>query len=452
MVGTYATAGGGYDSFTGPTLHLRPEELDRLDASQLDPLTEGASGLEPYRRMESSIQGTLAAFGSSSRPQSQALTYSAATDRTTSANPLQPASSVGGNAMTSPVIAPRPQPIMNFTPPSSNNQEGKDTGPTFGTRFEYAETAATTTTTAGGGERFYRENIRKLQADLDEMITHHKRVVSHWEEMERGLQSEISAARKELERERDGRESEKTRYSRLIRDLRSRIRELEDQLETQRSRRSARSVSFALSDEEEGGDDSDDYLTLEEDCQRQRDRRRATRPMADGRLECERRLVQVKKEHDSKVASLVRQFEKEKAAALEILKSKIRAEVSLLIPQIKERYQRAYEDRVESVRASTASQIKSQYEERLQRIREDHAMERRVWQRQAREQIERERRDLAKRLKAKYEMRLMDIENECERRILARVRQANGTDRRRGGHHRHLAEGERPGEEDSLIL
>lgn len=445
MVGTYPTSSGGYDSFTGPTLHLRPDELDRLDASQLDPLTEDASGLEPYRRMESSIQGTLAAFSSSApRPHSQASAYAtAAAERIP---PNQPASSVGGNAMTSPVIAPRPQPIMNFTPPSSS-QEGKDGGPAFGTRFEYAETT--------GGERLYRENIRKLQADLDEMITHHKRVVGHWEEMERGLQSEISAARKELERERDGREAEKARYSRLIRELRTRIRELEDQLEAQRSRRSVRSVSFALSDEEYEEDDDGDYLRLEEDegeesRGRRGDRRRTARPVVDGRLECERRLVQVKKEHDSKVASLVRQFEKEKAAALEILKSKIRAEVSLLIPQIKERYQRAYEQRVESVRASTATQIKGQYEERLQRIREDHAMERRVWQRQAREQIERERRDLAKRLKAKYEMRLMDIENECERRILARVRQANGTDRRRGGYH-HLAEGERPGE-DSLIL
>ena len=142
--------------------------------------------------------------------------------------------------------------------------------------------------------------------------------------------------------------------------------------------------------------------------------------------EYERRLIEIQRDNDNKIGNLVRHFEKEKSSALEILKTKIRAEVSLLIPRIKEQCARIYSEKLGRVREALAQRFREQYEGQLHRMRDDHAVERRLWQRQLRDQIERERAEIAQKLRAKYEMRMLDVKNECERRILERLRGGRG--------------------------
>jgi hypothetical protein len=223
-----------------------------------------------------------------------------------------------------------------------------------------------------------------LQKDLDEMLYQHQQVIKLKNEVENGLQMELDVAKKDLRRERDQRESEREKLQRNIRDLKERIRDLE-----RRPSGRTRTVSFA------DGDDRCDY---------------------------QRRLVELQRENDAKISNLVRHFEKEKSAAIEILKTKIKAEISLLIPRIKEQCQRAYVGKIQDLRDSLSSQYRNQYEETVRRLKEEHVLERRVWQRQTRDQLEYCKSEIIQKLRAKYELRILDVQNECERRILDRMR------------------------------
>lgn len=402
-----------YDSFGGPTLMLRPEELDRLDASQIEPSESPslAQDVERCRRLEESIHGTINAI----KANAPSLPYQASS---TSYHHHQPPQQHAFATSPETITNSRPFAAKNvaLTPPSSNDKPQlafhQEFPPLHGQILDnLGPQGQRESETQAQAERNHRMYMEKLQNDIDELMKQHANVIKLKSEVEKGLQLELEVTRKDLRREREARETEKERYSRQIRELKDRIRSLETRLDEARDHRGGRrprAVSFA--------GDHDSF----------------GRGGAMTRGEYERKLADMQREHDAKIANLVRQFDREKAAALEILKSKVKAEVSLLIPRIKDKCQRVYAERFQSLRDSLASKFRQHYEDKVRMIREEAASERRMWQRQAREQIERERDEMEQKVKAKYELRLMDMKNECERRILQRLREG-GSDGGGGG-------------------
>lgn len=402
-----------YDSFGGPTLLLRPEDLDRLDASQIEPSESPslAQDIERCRRLEESIHGTISAIKANAP--SHPVTYHQA-----------PSNNYLSNYFTSPEAIPAGKPLavrnVALTPSSSNDkphnvyQESPKYKPDFPAHGQILTSLSNDDprdytaedVKQSQAERNHRLHMEKLQSDIDELMKQHANVIKLKTDVEKGLQLELEITRKDCRKEKEARESEKERHSRQVRDLKERIRSLERRLDEVRDHhrgiRRSRAVSFADDYNEDLGRDS--VMT---------------------RNDYERKLVEVQRDHDAKIANLVRQFDREKAAALEILKSKVKAEVSLLIPRIKDRCHKAYAERFQTLRDSLADKFRQHYEDKIRIIRDENSSDRRVWQRQVREQVERAREEIEQKLKAKYEMRLMDMKNECERRILQRLREGS---------------------------
>lgn len=412
----------GYDSFAGPSLNLRPDELDRLDASQLDPEVDSPSiDVERYRHLEESIDRTMAGVRDYNNYTNNYSTANRVTGRLSDnvfefSNPIPP---IAATAATDRMIPPQSKLVL--TPPSSQpNVYNEKTSMGESLRVERDRVVSEIQRLCDQRiehiqrkeeERIkqlqaeHEKQVRELQKDIDLMMHQQQQVLKVKGEMEKGLQNEIQTIRKELKREKDQRQGEKERYQKTIKGLNERIRQLEKKLASGgRNKYNRRAVSFY----DEHTDD-DDFVSEQ-----------ARYREYDGRIE------EMQREYDAKTANLVRHFEKEKASALEILKTKVRAEISLLIPRMKEQCKQAYVDKVRSVRDELSLQLRSEYEAKLRRVREEHALERRLWQRQTRELVEKERIETVQKLKAKYELKLMDIRNECERRILQRLR--NGRD------------------------
>lgn len=270
-------------------------------------------------------------------------------------------------------------------------------------------------------ELTHQEQMDKLNRDVDTMIVQHQQVLKLKTEVERGLQKELELARRDLTREKEQRQTDQTRHQRTVRELNRRITELENRLQQVRQlpRRRTRTISFDKDYDGDDDDESDANTNYNSNNYYHRNDERGT---SIDRETYERRIQTLRRDYDGKIADLVKQFEREKAATLEILKSKVKAEVSLLLPRLCEQFQRAYKEKVNSLKINLTGHLRDQFEGRLRRLREEHAVERRVWQRQAREQIEKERTEITQKLKAKYEMKILDVQNECERRILERLR------------------------------
>lgn len=471
-----------YDSLAGPSLSLRPEELDRLDASELDSppghLRGQVHDRDPpsididtlhYRNLEASIdryvksygvrygaddgsgnaQGTVHSSGrylSGNRdtdnvfmyneraPSASAgrdLAYYHGKDTAVAAGPFSgkrnaPHEPTGATTMTAAPIHHQNNAIL--TPPSSAGQPNLQHGEKgslldmLGTerdkailemqricdrRIEASQKGETEHIQRL--EADYRQQLSKLQQDLDSMLHQHQQVIKLKNEVERGLQLELDVTRRELRREREGRQAEKERLQRNIKELHEKIRELERKVASlnrvrQKKKRSVTFRDYADDDDEADGGDLQSA--------------RLARATVE---EYEDKISKMRMEHDAKIATLVRHFEKEKAAALEILRSKVRAEVNLLVPRIKEQCLRAYATKVRGLKEEIAGRLRAEFEAKMRRLGEEQAVARRLWQRQTRELVERERQEASQRLRAKYELRLMEVRNECERRILQRL-------------------------------
>lgn len=435
-------------SFMGATLSLRPEDLDRLDASQygeddfMDTHTQGHHNTGPYHqhhqagfderslyaKVDQSIQRSLDRWDEERRVQNPPIT--------------NPSYDHTGNSMT-----PGPPPLQYqkiLTPPSSRPTPGAmikpatitgaatttgmartDLGDPLIPRLSVDREATLTQMQYTFDQRLealrreedgrrrqleatHQEQMNKLNRDVDTMIVQHQQVLKLKNEVERGLQKELELARKELTREKDERQTDLNRYHKTVRELHKRIAGLERKLEESRrmARGNARCVSFDDDDDDEEGKVAGRLGTQ----------------MAWGRNAYAERVQALRRDYDSKISNLVRQFEREKAATIEILKSKVKAEVNLLFPRLRDQFQRAYTEKISTLKSRLATQLREQYESRLRHIKEEHSVERRVWQRQMRERIEKERTELTQRLRAKYEIKVLDIQNECERRILERLR------------------------------
>lgn len=469
-----------YDSLAGPSLSLRPEELDRLDASELDgppggSLHDQVHDHDPpsididtshYRNLEASIDRYVKSYdvrrngddgngasqgnahnngryisgprdadnvfmynGSKPAAVGRNPTYYESKNSDFATGPFTGRDSLSYEPMNAASLAAPPINHQNnviLTPPSSsgqpNIQHGEKGSLKDMLKVEKEKTMSemqqlcdrriesiqrSETERIQRLEADYRQQLSKLQQDLDSMLHQHQQVIKLKNEVERGLQLELDITRRDLKREKEARQTEKERLQKNIRELNEKIRDLERKVTTlnRAKQKKKRSVTFR---------DYDDY-EYEDESQNERLSRATVE-------EYEERISNMRMEHDAKIANLVRHFEKEKAAALEILRSKVKAEISLLVPRIKEQYLRAYSNKLKGIKEDVASRLRTEFEAKMRRLREEQAMERRLWQRQTREIVERERQEALQKLKAKYELKLMDVRNECERRILQRLR------------------------------
>lgn len=417
-----------HDSFM-PTLNLRPEELDRLDASQIEPSESPTLRLEQqkYRNLEASIDGTLNKYSTNRQTQAPFDVQRYGDVPTTmdpggygnhfmappalAPNPFLPASSAG----ISPQIISSNNANMILTPPPSH--PGTLEKPSGGSQKSMIELLKMEKEQAiaemqrlsdkrvemvqfNEAERFkqqdreHRQQMLKVQAELEEMLRQHEQVIRLKNEVEHGLQLELGAARKDLHRERDMRLLDREKYTRTVRDLTERLREAEQRIAELEGIKRRNRVSFSTSN-------SSSSMSFDE---------------------YQERLKEIQKENDIKIANLARHFEREKSANHEIMKTRIKAEVNLLLPRIKEQYRLACVDKLRTLKEQLTAQFRAHYQEQLRKMQEEHAMERKLWQRQLRDQLEQERQSIMAKLKAKYEMRMLDMQNECERRILQRLR------------------------------
>lgn len=234
----------------------------------------------------------------------------------------------------------------------------------------------------------YRKQLSALQHDLERMLRQHEQVIKLKNEVESGLQSQLDSTKRDVNREKRGREADREKYTRILKDMRDKIRSLESTIE----RISNSRITNFSTDQSSNNSDS---------------------------------IAEVKRQSDAKIASLAKHFEREKSATIEVLKARFRAEVGLLVPKIKDRLQMAYKQRLESIQDSISNSLRHEYDARIKRINDEHTLERKILARQMREQVEQERKQVAEKLRQKYELRMMDVRNECERRILDRLRQNN---------------------------
>lgn len=228
----------------------------------------------------------------------------------------------------------------------------------------------------------YREKLARLQRDMNEIVEKQEGVMRLKSEVESDLQKDLQAAREELKREQEKRRAERSKYEARIAELQNRI----------------------------------------EDLQRRNKKASAGLEGVTDKRSLQAKLSELQQEHDQKTSSLIRQFEREKQSALEIMKTRVRSEVNLLVPRIRKQCQEAFNDALHRCQEQTAARYREKYGTMIKRLKEEHQAERRFVQKQARETVEQEKAEWQKRLKAKYEMRALEVKNECERRLLERMR------------------------------
>ena len=86
----------------------------------------------------------------------------------------------------------------------------------------------------------------------------------------------------------------------------------------------------------------------------------------------------MQRQYDAKISDLVHQFEREKGAALGILRERMRAEVGLLIPRIKESCKRHYQRISKESIDGLSFRLKNQYETLISKIRSQNHTELRL--------------------------------------------------------------------------
>lgn len=228
----------------------------------------------------------------------------------------------------------------------------------------------------------YKEKLNRLQKDMNGIVEKQESVMRLKDEVESDLQKDLQAAREDLKKEQEKRRAERGKYEARIQELQGRIEELQ---------RRVKKVNSCL----EGVSDKQSFQA---------------------------KLTELQQEHDRKTSNLIRQFEREKQSALEIMKTRVRSEVNLLVPRIRKQCQDAFNEALHRCQEQTATRYREKYGALIKRLKDDHQAERRFIQKQARDAAEKDKAEWQKRIKAKYEMKALEVKNECERRLLVRMR------------------------------
>lgn len=114
------------------------------------------------------------------------------------------------------------------------------------------------------------------------------------------------------------------------------------------------------------------------------------------------KIEALKLHYDRKIANLVGQFEQEKASALEIMKTRAKAEINLLIPKLKSQLQA----NLERSQTEIVNKIKGQAQAYIQKLKQDFQMERQVLIEHLRRKHFEEIKQIKSQLQIKFEMKL----------------------------------------------
>lgn len=230
-------------------------------------------------------------------------------------------------------------------------------------------------------------HLARVQKDLDEVLKQQAQVEHVKKDIEAALEAETANLKAKLEEERRVHAKEREELHATIARLRAQIEEL---------RKARREGSFLF--------DHDD-----------RQRLKKTR-------DYEQRIAQMRVEHDKKIGTLVKQFEQEKQSAMEILKTRIRSEINLIIPHIKEQCKESYTQAIARAKLDAQRSVEAKYESIMRALREEHRLDKAAALRDLKARYELERREWQQRVRERYELKLMQARNDCERQILARLK------------------------------
>ncbi len=231
-------------------------------------------------------------------------------------------------------------------------------------------------------ESEYKTKIEKLQKDMEFILKKQEDLMKLKDDVEH---KDSGKYREAYRKEHEARKSDRSKYEEKIRELTDRIEELQKRLKKFNN----------------GYADKDKNSLIRS---------------------YEKKIADIQEESNRRIADLIKQFEREKQSALEIMKTKIKSEVSLLVPRIKQQCQEAFGKALNQCQEQAAQRYKDKYNDIIRRLKEEHLAEKRFIHKQAKEQSDQEKIDFQRKLKAKYEMKVLEVKNECEKRIIDRLR------------------------------
>ena len=127
----------------------------------------------------------------------------------------------------------------------------------------------------------------------------------------------------------------------------------------------------------------------------------------------------LKLHYDRKISNLVGQFEQEKASALEIMKTRAKAEINLIIPKLKLQLQK----NLERNQLELVNKIKGQANSHVQKLKQDFQMERQVLIDHLRKKHFEEIKQIKTQFQLKFESKLIE---EKQKLFTEREKERNG--------------------------
>ena len=119
-------------------------------------------------------------------------------------------------------------------------------------------------------------------------------------------------------------------------------------------------------------------------------------------------IEKLKSQHVKEINQLLDRFEEEKQATNEIMRAKVKAQVTSLIPKLKEQFKAAYRDALVRVR----NECKAHYSQLIDKMKAEMAEERRVNERIYRQKLDEEKRKWQSELKHRFEQKMNRLRNE----------------------------------------
>lgn len=225
-----------------------------------------------------------------------------------------------------------------------------------------------------------------MQHDMNVIVDKQDSVMRLKGEVECEIQKDLDQARTDFKRECAHRKAEKERFERQIKDLHGKVEELQKKLKKY-------TTGF--------GPSNDKSSTIRS---------------------YENKISHLQQEHDQKISELIKQFDREKTSALDIMKTRIKSEINLLVPKIRSQCQQSFNQALVRCQEETANRYREKYGTIIRKLKEEHQAEKRFIHKQAKESAEHDKSEWQRRLKAKYEMKALELKNDCERRLIERMR------------------------------
>lgn len=369
------TATGGYPAtpyddiapsmtnLTHHSVHLSPEELAAIDHGIMSTHGNGMQNNGPSARSNQPLPAAELDAGFIPAPNGSVFNLRTRPTERKPSLPEQPLYSTAPRDAFEPRLH---RPLFNPHTPTPHNRPDSLTPP------QTAEPAAGQTKTTVDTASLVRSYEERIEAILRQERERHDR-------MEAQYRAELDTLRRRLDRQDDS-PSERQKLERLVYELRQQIRTLEEE----RQRWDSTSPDF-------------DRKHVESDY--------------------EQKMADIHLHYDRKIANLVRQFEQEKLYSLDIMKTRVKAEMNLLVPKIRQQCQAA----LERPHADAIARLKSQASSYIRKMRDDFGLERQVLVEQLRRRHEQELLQMQSKLQSRYEMKLLQEKNALERRFLEKA-------------------------------